>query len=169
MAETKRPDKHNYYLNIAEQVLERSTCLRRNYGAVIVKNDEIISTGYNGAPRGWENCTDKGECIREKMGCKSGERTELCRAVHADMNAIISAKRSDMIGATFYLVGKGADGKLLPDTCPCEVCKRLIINAGIATIIIRRDKTKYEIIDVASQYTEHNEKFMYTGKYNAKA
>ena len=100
----KRIDKENYYLDIAETVLERSTCLRRCYGAIIVKNDEIVSTGYNGAPRGRKNCMDLGYCTREAMNVPSGERYELCRSVHAEMNAIISAARRDTLGATLYLL-----------------------------------------------------------------
>ena len=103
-----RTNKQNYYLDIADAVLERSTCLRRKYGAIIVRNDEIISTGYNGAPRGRRNCSDLGGCMREKLGIPSGERYELCRSVHAEANAIISASRRDMIGATIYLVGRSA-------------------------------------------------------------
>ena len=94
-----RTSKQNYYLDIADAVLERSTCLRRKYGAIIVRNDEIISTGYNGAPRGRRNCSDLGGCMREKLGIPSGERYELCRSVHAEANAIISASRRDMIGS----------------------------------------------------------------------
>ena len=95
-----RTSKQNYYLDIADSVLERSTCLRRKYGAIIVRNDEIISTGYNGAPRGRRNCSDLGRCTRESLNIPSGERYELCRSVHAEANAIISASRRDMIGAT---------------------------------------------------------------------
>ena len=102
----QRIDKQNYYLDIAESVLERGTCLRRNYGAIIVKNDEIVATGYTGAPRGRKNCDDMGFCMREHLQIPSGQRYELCRSVHAEANAIISAQRSDMIGATLYLAGK---------------------------------------------------------------
>ena len=101
-----RRDKINYYLDIAETVAERSTCLRRCYGAIIVNNDEIISTGYNGAPRGRKNCIDLGRCIREELKIPSGERYELCRSVHAEQNCIISASRRDMLGATLYLACK---------------------------------------------------------------
>ena len=103
-----RIDKKNYYLDIAETVLERGTCLRRNFGAIIVKNDQIISTGYTGAPRGRKNCMDMGVCVRENMKVPRGERYELCRSVHAEANAIIHAARNDMLGATLYLVGKDA-------------------------------------------------------------
>ena len=101
-----RVDKENYYLDIAETVLERGTCLRRNYGAIIVKNDEIVSTGYSGAPRGRKNCINLGYCMRESLNIPQGERYELCRSVHAEANAIISASRRDMLGATLYLAGR---------------------------------------------------------------
>ena len=126
-----RTSKQNYYLDIADAVLERSTCLRRKYGAIIVRNDEIISTGYNGAPRGRRNCSDLGCCTRESLHIPSGERYELCRSVHAEANAIISASRRDMIGATIYLVGRDArTNELLSDAMSCSMCKRQIINAG---------------------------------------
>ena len=104
--ENKRRDKHNYYLDIAETVLERGTCLRRNYGTIIVNNDEIVSSGYTGAPRDRKNCLDLGFCMREKLNIPRGERYELCRSVHSEANAIISASRKEMLGATMYLVGK---------------------------------------------------------------
>lgn len=122
----KRRDKENYYLDIAQTVVERGTCLRRNFGAIIVKNDQIISTGYSGAPRGRRNCCDLGYCLREKMNIPRGERYELCRSVHAEANAIINAARSDMIDATMYLVGMDArTGELVPDSNSCSMCKRL--------------------------------------------
>ena len=93
----ERVDKTNYYLDIAEVVLERGTCIRRKFGAIIVKNDEIISTGYAGAPRGRANCMDLGYCAREKMNIPRGERYEMCRSVHAEQNAIISAARKDLL------------------------------------------------------------------------
>ena len=140
----KRIDKENYYLDIAETVLERSTCLRRCYGAIIVKNDEIVSTGYNGAPRGRKNCMDLGYCTREAMNVPSGERYELCRSVHAEMNAIISAARRDTLGATLYLAGREAkSGELLHDATSCSMCRRLIINAGIAQVVCRTGADEY--------------------------
>ena len=145
----KRKDKNNYYLDIAEAALERSTCLRRKWGAVIVKDDEIISTGYNGAPRGRKNCTDIGTCIREELNIPRGERYELCRSVHAEQNAIISADRKSMIGSTLYLVGKNyKDDKYVEKARPCALCKRMIINAGIKEVIVRDTKTKYTKIEV---------------------
>ena len=132
-----RPDKDMYYLGIAEAVLERSTCLRRKYGAVIVKDDEIISTGYNGAPRGMPNCCDVGRCRRDELQIPHGERYELCNSIHAEENAIISASRRNMIGATLYLAGKEADGSVIYNAEPCAMCRRLIINAGISRVISR--------------------------------
>ena len=102
----ERRDKDNYYLDLAEMVSQRCTCIRRHYGAVIVKNDEVISTGYVGAPRGRKNCSDLGICIREKLQIPRGERYELCRSVHAEANAIISCSRDKMIGSSLYLTGK---------------------------------------------------------------
>ncbi len=104
-----RRDKINYYLDIAETVAERGTCLRRNFGAIIVNNDEIVSTGYTGAPRRRKNCIDMGTCLRQQLNIPRGTRYELCRSVHAEANAIISASRRNMIGSTLYLVGKERD------------------------------------------------------------
>ena len=145
----QRIDKENYYLDIAQTVLERSTCLRRWYGAIIVRNDEIVATGYNGAPRGRANCNELGVCIRERLQVPRGERYELCRSVHAEANAIISASRNECIGATLYLVGRDAlTGQLLPDATSCSMCRRTIINAGIARVVIRRTETEYTVVDV---------------------
>lgn len=144
-----RRDKENYYLDIAETVLERGTCLRENFGAIIVNNDEIISTGYAGAPRGRKNCTDLGFCTREEQAIPTGMMYEKCRSVHAEANAIISASRKDMIGSTMYLVGKDNRSKqYIEKTSSCMMCKRLIINAGIETVIIRETEEIYEIIEV---------------------
>ncbi len=144
-----RNSKEEYYLDIAQTVAQRSTCLRRKYGAVIVKNDEIISTGYNGAPRGCANCSDIGTCKREEMNIPSGERYELCRSVHAEQNAIISASRRDMVGATLYLAGvDGKNGKLLAKAEPCSLCKRFILNSGISYVVMRNGK-ETETIDTS--------------------
>ena len=145
----QRMSKDKYYLNIADAVLDRSTCLRRKYGAIIVKNDEILSTGYNGAPRGRVNCSELGYCNREQLRIPSGQRYELCRSVHAEANAIISASRRDMVGSTLYLVGRdGQTGALLGDATSCAMCRRQVINAGIQRVIIRRTETEFEVVDV---------------------
>lgn len=152
----KRTGKENYYLDIADSVLERSTCLRRKYGAIIVRNDEIISTGYNGAPRGRKNCSDLGTCARETLNIPSGQRYELCRSVHAEANAIISASRRDMIGSTLYLVGRDAQTNELIPAVSCTMCKRQIINAGIEKVISRVNDTEYETISV-SRWIENDD------------
>jgi len=145
----ERRDKINYYLDLAEVVSHRSTCLRRHYGAVIVKNDEVISTGYVGAPRGRKNCSDIGKCIRTELNIPRGERYELCRSVHAEANAIISAARQDMIGASIFLCGLEADtGAYIVNSNSCSMCKRMIINAGIETVVIRDDKDHFREVSV---------------------
>ena len=128
-----RISKTEYYLGIADAVSVRSTCLRRKFGAIIVKNDEIIATGYNGSPRGRKTCMDIGTCVREQANVPHGQRYELCGSVHAEANCIISAARRDMIGGTLYLVGRDANG--LVEARPCLMCERLIINAGIAKVV----------------------------------
>ncbi|MDO4173343.1 MAG: deaminase [Eubacteriales bacterium] len=144
-----RRDKQNYYLDMAQVALERSTCLRRWFGAVIVKNDVIISTGYNGAPRGRANCIDLNYCIRQQRNIPRGTQYELCRAIHAEANAIIAASREEMIGSTLYLVGRDAQtGEIMKDADSCPMCKRQIINAGISQVVIRRDQDRYDVIDV---------------------
>jgi len=149
--------KENYYLDIAQTVLERSTCLRRWYGATIVRNDEIVATGYNGAPRGRANCCELGYCVREQMQVPRGERYELCRSVHAEANAIISASRNECIGGTLYLVGRdAATGKLLPDATSCSMCRRTIINAGLERVVIRRTETEYTVVPV-QEWIDHDD------------
>ncbi len=145
----ERRDKNNYYLDLAEVVSKRGTCLRRLYGAVIVKNDEVVSTGYVGAPRGRQNCNDLGVCIRQQMNIPRGQRYELCRSVHAEANAIISAARRDMLGASLYLCGlEATTGEYVVNSCCCSMCKRMIINAGIKTVYIRDSENDYRVIDV---------------------
>lgn len=145
----ERINKENYYLDIAETVLKRGTCLRRNFGAVIVNNDQIISSGYTGAPRGRKNCMDLDLCVRKKFDIPRGERYELCRSVHAEANAIIHASREKMLGGTLYLVGKEMDNQeYVKNTSPCAMCKRLIINAGLKYIIVRKTKNEFKKIEV---------------------
>ena len=152
-----RRDKQNYYLDMAQVALERSTCLRRHFGAVIVKNDVIISTGYNGAPRGRANCIDLNYCIRQQRNIPRGTQYELCRAIHAEANAIIAASREEMIGSTLYLVGRDAQtGDIMKDADSCPICKRQIINAGISQVVIRRDQNQYDVIDV-NEWVQHDE------------
>ncbi len=144
-----RVSKENYYLDIAQTVAERSTCLRKKYGAIIVKDDVIIATGYNGAPRGRQNCGDLNFCMREKMQIPRGERYEMCRSVHAEANAIIAAPRDQMLGATLYQTCVSPeDGSIVGDICSCMMCKRMIINAGITKAVFRNTKDEYYTVDV---------------------
>ena len=147
----ERVSKINYYLDIAQTVSQRSTCLRRRFGAIIVKNDVIVSTGYNGAPRGRQNCNDIGVCMRDKLGIPRGERYELCRSIHAEANAIISASREQMLGSTLYLCCTDPQtGEVIGGMNCCMMCKRQVINAGISKVIIRNNRLEYTEIDVAS-------------------
>jgi len=145
--DNERITKPNYYLDIAQTVCKRSTCLRKKYGAIIVKNDAIVSTGYNGAPRGRVNCTTLGRCMREELGIPRGERYEMCRSLHAEMNAIINSSREQMMGATMYIAGEDSKtGEMIPDISSCMMCKRVIINSGIEKVVFRVDpETYYEV------------------------
>ncbi|MBQ2881294.1 MAG: dCMP deaminase family protein [Clostridia bacterium] len=160
-----RIDKVNYYLDIAQTVAERGTCLRRRFGAVIVKNDTIISTGYAGAPRGRQNCCDIGKCLRQEYNIPAGERYELCRSVHAEANAIIAASREEMLGSTLYLACISIDNILYPGTSCCSMCRRLIINAGIETVIVRDTPTEYRVINVEKDWVENDDSTMLKSGY----
>lgn len=141
-----RKNKINYYLDIAQTVATRSTCLRKQYGAIIVSNDVIVSTGYNGAPRGRQNCCDIGSCLRDRLKIPRGERYELCRSVHAEANAIIAASRENMLGADLYLCCVDPrGGGVVAGTTSCQMCKRLVINAGIRCIYVREDAENYSV------------------------
>ena len=145
----ERVSKINYYLDIAQTVAERGTCLRRCFGAIIVKNDSIIATGYNGAPRGRKNCSDLGVCRRAELNIPRGQRYELCRSVHAEANAIIAASRENMIGASLYMACiDPKTGEVVPGTTSCSMCKRQIINAGIREVIVRENKDEYTVYPV---------------------
>jgi dCMP deaminase len=148
---TGRVSEDQYYLNIAREVAGRATCIRRKFGAVIVKSKQIVSTGYNGAPRGTVNCSDAGFCLRNELGAKKGEHYEWCRSVHGEANAIIHASRFDMIGATLYLVGLESETlEIVKDAEPCRMCKRMIINAGIETVVVQSAEgmvSQYKTVD----------------------
>ena len=161
-----RRDKINYYLDIAEAVAGRGTCLRRNFGAIIVKNDQILSTGYVGAPRGRANCINLGHCTRETLGIPRGERYELCRSVHAEANAIINAARQDMIDSTLFLVGLEGDGSgYVKNANPCAMCKRMIINAGISTVIVRDSHDDFHSIKVFDAWVINDDSLTGTKGY----
>ena len=148
--------KINYYLDIAETISERGTCTRKNYGCIIVKNDEIIATGYSGAPRGRKNCIDLGYCVKKKFfpDVRHGGY-DACRSVHAEQNAMLSASRKDMIDSSLFLVGIRKDtGEYEEGALPCQMCRKLIINSGIKKVYVRVDKEKYEEINVESWIEE---------------
>jgi dCMP deaminase len=156
-AAIQRMSKVDYYLDIAQRIAARSTCLRRNYGAVIVNNDQILATGYNGAPRGTRNCIDVGQCYREMLGIKPGERYELCRGVHAEQNAIIHASRFDMLDGTMFIAGIDAKTKAPIDgAMSCRMCKRMIINSGISRVVIRDGKSGVISVDVGKDWVRNN-------------
>lgn len=153
----ERVSKNNYYLDIAQTVAERGTCLRRLFGAIIVKNDVIVSTGYAGAPRGRKNCCDLKFCYREKLNIPRGERYELCRSVHAEANAIIAASREQTLESTLYLACIDPNTRELQSgTSCCSMCRRMIINAGIDKVIIRDTKEEYRVINV-SEWVENDD------------
>ena len=151
MAKSKveRPSWDEYFIELTNVVAKRSNCESRKVGAIITVDNQIIATGYNGAPKGLHHCIDAGGCLRKKNNIESGTRQEVCRAVHAEQNAIISAARNKMIGSTLYLVGKDYNtGKYVENARPCALCKRMIINAGIEKVLVRDSKKKYTTIDV---------------------
>lgn len=165
MSDAKRRDKANYYLDIAQTVSERGTCLRRKFGAIIVNDDEIVSTGYAGAPRGRQNCIDLGRCLRIENNIPRGERYEMCRSVHAEANCIISARRRDMIGASLYLACVDpVSGEVVPHTTSCSMCKRLIINAGIEKVYVRETADEYSVYNV-SDWIENDESLGFNPGY----
>ena len=144
-----RRDKDNSFLDIAQTVAERGTCLRRNFGAIIVKDDNIVSTGYTGAPRGRKNCCDINFCVRDDLNIPHGERFELCRSVHAEANAIIAAARDEMLQGGMYIVCMDAKtGDIVSGVTSCAMCKKLIINAGISRVVMRDTKDEYRVISV---------------------
>ena len=142
-----RPEWDEYFIEIAKVVASRSTCLRRKYGAVIVKDRVLISTGYNGSPRGIENCIDLNKCIRKEQNIPSGERYELCEAVHAEQNAIINAPPDRMKGAIIYIAGFEDDNSFANGR-PCKLCDRMIRNAQIKEVIYLKGDGGTEKIEV---------------------
>ncbi len=132
-----RTSKDDYYLGIAREVSTRSTCFRRSIGAIIVRDDQIISTGYVGSPRKTKDSLEHGFCLRDRLGVPHGQRYDLCRSVHAEQNAIINAARAgvSLLGGDLYIFGSSpTDGKVI-DAFPCFICKKMIINAGLNRIV----------------------------------
>jgi len=155
-----RPPKEEYYLGIAKEVAERSTCFRLKIGAVIVRDDQIIATGYNGAPRKTKDCLERGFCLREQMSIPHGQRYELCRSCHAEMNAIINAARAgvSLLNGDLYVYGTDSSGKEF-DTFPCFLCKKMIINAGLNRVISSTKEKGLKIFQVSdwvNDWQEHD-------------
>lgn len=151
----KRMTKKEYYLGIAKAVAQRSTCLKRHYGCIIVKNDEVIATGYNGSPRGEENCCDRGTCGRLDKPHNSGDYSDCC-SVHAEQNAMLSASRKDMLGAVMYLYCEEMDGAEnflsgrvfwdeIKNPHPCPICYRMLKNSGIKKVVTSWEEELYGI------------------------
>lgn len=162
-SKASRPSKTDYYLGIAKAVAQRGTCLRRKFGAIIVKDDRIVSTGYVGAPRGRVNCCDRGKCFRMENNIPSGTRYELCRSTHAEMNAIINASKEEMEGATMYLVGIENDGSYTKNADCCSMCKRTVINSGIEKVIIATGEGKHKCINVTEWITNDDSLTLHEG------
>ncbi len=169
-----RPSKDKYYLNIAKEVAQRSTCFRVKIGAVIVRGDQIVSTGYVGAPRKTKDCFERGNCLRDTLNIPHGQRYELCRSIHAEQNALINAARAgvSIFGGNMYIYGEDKEGKMI-DVLPCFICKKMIINSGIENVICSKkdesliafkveewisDWKEKDIIDDKYQYGKHEEK-----------
>ena len=144
-----RPPKNKYYLNIAKEVAQRSTCYRVRIGAIIVKDDVIIATGYVGAPRKTKDCFERGNCLRDELHIPHGQRYELCRSVHAEQNAIINAARSgtSLLNGDMYIYGEKPNGELI-DAFPCFICKKMIINAGLKKVICNKSNGRYKVFKV---------------------
>ncbi len=157
---TNRPSKIEYYLRIAEEVSRRSTCYRVNIGAIIVRDDQIIATGYVGAPRKTRDCHEHGNCLRDELGLPHGHRYELCRSVHSEQNAIINAARAgvSLLGGDMYLYAERLPDRELMDAIPCFICKKMIINAGIRRVISSMNDGTTKVFEVADWVTDWQER-----------
>jgi dCMP deaminase len=166
MNKMDRPEKDRYYLNIAKEVAERSTCFRNKGGAVVVNEGQIVSTGYIGAPRKTKDCFERGYCLRDKLKIVHGTRYEMCRSVHAEMNAIVNAARSraSVLGGDMYIHSRDKRGKEI-DSFPCFICKRLIINAGINRVICSTKEKGIKIFKVEDWVKDWQEKDMLDDEY----
>jgi dCMP deaminase len=141
-----RPDWDEYFINIAKAVATRATCLRRTYGAVITRENIIVSTGYNGAPAGMKDCLEAGKCTRKELQIPHGERYELCHSVHAEANAIIRASADELRGATIYISGADDESNECSSE-PCMMCKRMILNARIAKVVYSDGNSGFIVAD----------------------
>jgi len=153
----QRISKVNTYLNVAETFAYRSTCIKRKYGAVVVKDDTVISTGYNGSPRGYDNCCDLGKCPRIELDMHQEEGYGICRAIHAEQNVLLNCSREQTIGADLYLAGVNPVDNTVHKAKPCPLCARLIIQAGIANVILRIGEKEDEYLQIpAKELKWHN-------------
>jgi len=145
-----RISKDEYYLGIAREVARRSTCFRRSIGAIIVRDDQIISTGYVGAPRKTRDSLEHGFCLRDRLNIPHGQRSELCRSVHAEQNAIINAARAgvSLLGGDMYIFGSAAEGGAVINAFPCFICKKMIVNAGLNRIVCSTADEKHLVFTV---------------------
>lgn len=161
-----RLSKDKYYLNIAKEVAQRSTCFRNKGGCIIVRDDVIVATGYIGAPRKTKDCLERGECLRDKLKIPHGQRYELCRSVHAEQNAIINAARAgvSLLDGDMYFCTKGRDGKMV-DSLPCFFCKRMIVNAGINKFIGATKEGEYRIYSISDWIKDWQEKDIIDDKH----
>ena len=141
-----RPNWDEYFIDIARAVAMRATCIRRRYGAVVTKENIIVSTGYNGAAAGVTDCLEVGKCTRMELQIPHGHRYELCHSVHAEANAIIRASADELKGSTIYISGVDGDGAEC-DSAPCMMCKRMILNARIARVVYSDGKATYHVVD----------------------
>lgn len=144
----KRISKINMYLNCAENFAYRSTCIKRKYGAVIVKDDVVISTGYNGSPRGYENCCDRGNCVRMERNMHQGEGYGICRSIHAEQNALLNCSRDQTLGAVLYLAGVNPDDNTVHRAKPCPLCARSIIQSGIEKVVLRTGEQEEDYLEI---------------------
>lgn len=156
-----RPSKIDYYMGIAKQVAERSTCLRVKIGAIIVRQDQIIATGYVGAPRGCKDSQEHGFCLRTRLGVPHGHRYELCRSTHAEMNCVINSARAgvSLLGGDMYIYGERQPDYEKLDAFPCFICKKMLINAGLNKIICSTKSGRpqiFKIDDWVNFWKEHD-------------
>ncbi len=162
-----RPSKIEYYLNIAKEVAERSTCFRNHMGAIIVRDDQIVATGYVGAPRKTKSCQDRGDCLRDKLKIPHGTQYERCRSAHSEMNAIINAARAgvSLLGGDIYIYGTNPKDNTKRDSFPCFICKKIIINAGLNRVICSTKEGETKIFQVADWVKEWQENDILDDKY----
>jgi len=163
----ERPSKNEYYLDIAKEVAKRSTCFRAKYGAIIVRDDQIISTGYVGAPRKTKDCLERGYCLRDELKIPHGTQYEICRSIHCEQNAIINAARAgvSLLGGTIYIYAENGKTGEKVDAFPCYICKKMIINSGLDKVISATKSGEMNISNVSDWAEDWREKDILDDKY----